>query len=240
MEEADDEDFQVSPPTQQRVAQRAIVLTILAYRGRLDSQSRNPAAVASWVKVKDWFGSLNINEELEPEEEHVFAAPLGTLTFQQAINAGWRTEGAGVLAWALNCYSLPKLDEFSNIDEIADGLGILNSLEKSTLYTGRLRSPEEIEHYGSIALTIHWRLRQFGLQPEAIDFEAFVRGAWWGPLSLDGVKLLKKDMAIQNKPISKADRQVVEQVQSIAMERHQAINWLMGWDEIYSDVDTST
>ena len=240
MEEIEEENFNISPPTQQRVAQRAIVLTELAYRGRLESQPHDAAAKASWAKAKDWFDSIGIDAELEPEEAQVLAAPLGTLTPQQAINSGWRTEGAGVLAWALTCYQLPKLDESSNLNQIGKGLGVLYPQETSALYTGRLRSITELEHYGSVALTTHWRLRQFGLRHEAIDFEDFVRGAMWGPLSLDGIKLLKKDIAIQGKPIAKADPRVVRQVQSIAMERHQAINWLMGWHEIYSEVDTGT
>ncbi len=240
MEEIEGEEFNVSPPTQQRVAQRAIILTVLAYRGRLESQPHDSAAITSWTKAKDWFDSIGVDTELEPEEAQVLAAPLGTLSTQQAINSGWRTEGAGVLTWALNCYQLPKLDESSNLNQIGKGLGVLYPQETTALYTGKLRSTTDIEHYRSIALTIHWRLRQFGLRHDAIDFEDFVRGALWGPLSLDGIKLLKKDMAIQGKTISKADPRVVRQVLSIAMERHQAINWLMGWHEIYSEVDTGT
>ena len=240
MEEPEEEDFDVLPPTQQRVAQRAIILTILAYRGRLEPQRHDSATMDSWAKTKDWFSTLDINHELEPEEAQLFDAPLGTISPKQAINSGWRTEGAGVLAWALKCYQLPKLDESSNLNQIGKGLGILYPLETTALHTSKLRTVEELEHYGSTALTIHWRLRQFGLQPEAIDFKEFVRGAAWGPLSLNGVNLSKKDLAIQNTTISRADKLVVRQVQSIAMERHQAINWLMGWHELYSEVDTGT
>jgi len=239
MEEPDDE-FNVSPPTQQRVAQQAIILATLAYRGRLDPQAQNTQSIALWDKIRGWFYSLNIEAELETTENEIIAAPFGTLKSQQVMNSGWRTEGAGVLAWALNCYKLPKIDETSNINELSGGLGFLQSLNKSALHIGKLRSSNDLEHYGSIALAVHWRLRQFSIRPEPIDFEDFVRGAQWGPLSLKGVKLQKKDMAIQGDPISKADSRIVRQVQSIAMERHQAINWLMGWREIYSDVDTGT
>ena len=181
------------PPNQQRVAQRAIILTILAYRGRIEPQHRDLVTIDSWTKARTWFSALNIDHELEAEEAQIFDAPLGTLTPQQTINAGWRTEGAGVLAWALKCCQLPELDESSNLNQISKGLGVLYPLDATALRTGRLRSTEELERYGSIALTVHWRLRQFGLQPEAIDFKEFVRGAEWGPLSLDGVNLSKKD-----------------------------------------------
>lgn len=239
MAELEEEEFYAAPPTQQRVAQRAIILTILAYRGRLESQPHDSAASDSWTKVKAWFDSLGIEAELEQEETQIIASPLGGLTLQQAINSSWRIEGAGVLAWALKCYQLPKLDETCNLNQLGKGLNVLHPLETTALYTGKIRSAEELERYGSIALTVHWRLRQFSLQPEAIDFKDFVRGAQWGPLSLEGINLAKKDLAIHTVPISKADKRVVTQVESIARERHQAINWLMGWHELYSEVDTS-
>ena len=189
MEEIGSEEWTTQPPAQERVAQRAIVLATLAYRGRLDPQAQNAQAVALWDKIKGWFYSLNIESELETAEDEILAAPFGTLSPSQAMNSGWRTEGAGVLAWALNCYKLPKTDETSNINELSGGLGFLQSLNKSALHIGKLRSFNDLEHYGSVALTVHWRLRQFGIRPEPVDFEDFVRGAQWGPLSLKGVKL---------------------------------------------------
>lgn len=37
-----------------------------------------------------------------------------------------------------------------------------------------------------------------------------------------------------------ADPEAVIRCQSIALERHRAINWLMGYDKVYSDVGTDT
>jgi hypothetical protein len=41
-------------------------------------------------------------------------------------------------------------------------------------------------------------------------------------------------------PIHAADHGLVGRAAGIALERHQAINWLLGWSELYSEVDTST
>lgn len=145
-----------------------------------------------------------------------------------------------MLAWALNCYKLPAHDDNSNIDDILDGLGFFQPPADTALHHGRLRTPTELDRYASIALTIHWRLREFGLNPKAINFTDFVRRAQWGPLSLDGVNLKDKDLSFKGDSVSEAEGQAVYFAQSIARERHQAINWLMGWDEIYSEVDTGT
>jgi hypothetical protein len=51
---------------------------------------------------------------------------------------------------------------------------------------------------------------------------------------------VRGDLAIGDRPITEADPAEVRRCQSIAMERHQAANWLLGDAEIYSEADTST
>jgi hypothetical protein len=48
------------------------------------------------------------------------------------------------------------------------------------------------------------------------------------------------DSTGEGMPISAAPEDTVSLCSSCAMERHQAINWLSGFSEIYSQTDTST
>jgi hypothetical protein len=240
MEDFNSDEDQLTPPQPPRVAARAITLTTLAYRGILEPHAADPDAVAFWNQLRGWYYSLGIEAEAEPEEAAVLNAALGRLQPQQAINASWRTEGAAVLAWALQCYELPAHDANANIDDICTGLGFMRPAEETALSTAQLRPAAAIEQYGSVALTIHWRLREYSLRPQALNFVEFVRGAQWGPLSLEGVVVSDHDLAIDGQPINEADKQAVRVAQSTAQERHQAVNWLMGWAELYSDVDTGT
>jgi hypothetical protein len=89
-------------------------------------------------------------------------------------------------------------------------------------------------------LGIHWRLRDFSLNPTAMNFEAFSRECWFGSFDLTGIATLEDDLAIGGKPISKADRGDFETCFSIARERHIAINWLIGLARTYSKVPTDT
>ena len=68
----------------------------------------------------------------------------------------------------------------------------------------------------------------------------FVKKAWFGPLSLDGLDLCEKDLAIQGVPISQATAEQWRTVMSIAQEQHQAVNWLEGQEALYSEVTTDT
>ena len=73
-----------------------------------------------------------------------------------------------------------------------------------------------------------------------MDFVAFSKDNWFNTFDITGIPVAERDLAIKGVPIAKARFEHVRACQSIAMERHQAIEWLLGADHIYSDVDTST
>lgn len=235
-----DENGRLLRPNAARVAERALVLTAIASRGSLEGSDRNSETIEFWRAVSDWFDSLRLDSELEPQERHLLRTPFGRLERKEAIDAGWRSEGLGVLAWALGRYQLPSHDELVDPRAAADSVGFLRPREETALISGRLRSADELVAYSESMFSIHWRLREFSVRPRPIDFVEFARGTGFGPLSLDGIRLAGNDLAIGRAPIGQATRDEVHHVQSIARERHQAANWLIGVDTLYSRVDTST
>jgi hypothetical protein len=124
--------------------------------------------------------------------------------------------------------------------EVAQQSGFLAEDALDAVVEAELLPAEEIQSLQASMLTAHWRLRQFGLQPEHIDFAEFVKTAWWGPLSLEGLRLVDGDLAIGDVAISRATDEDLSRCASIVLERHRALNWLAGWDKLYSEVDTST
>lgn len=105
----------------------------------------------------------------------------------------------------------------------------------------QLCSPVEIEDEASRQLAVHWRLRQFthyGNKP--MNFVAFAEGVQWAQFNLEGVAILEDDLAVGGKPIAQADTAHVQMMTSIVQERHHAANWLLGWEELYSEVTTDT
>lgn len=193
------------------------------------------------LKTLAWINALSITEELEPQEKHLLETPVGLLTREQRLPYTWQSEGLGVLAWALQKYELPAYDEFVTPTEIADSLYFLEDRARELLEAPRLREASEIHQFGELMFSLHWRLRDFmQIDPKPMDFQKVAREAWFGPLEIRGLRLINGDLAMGNEAISTATDEVRFKCIGIACERHQAVNWLLGHDEIYSEVTTDT
>jgi hypothetical protein len=93
---------------------------------------------------------------------------------------------------------------------------------------------------GEQLFAIHWRLRDFSLVHGAMDFVAFSKNNGFCKFDIGAIAVVENDLAIGGVAIAKAPRDAVSLCQSIAVERHQAINWILGQQITYSEVDTST
>jgi hypothetical protein len=238
VEDVDEADPEPAPPSPEKVARRALVLATISCRGVLELDPDREEAARFWSRVSSWWTRLGLDAELEPAEADLMAAPFGTAPRQDLVNASWRSEALGVLAWALQRAQLPPHDRQVNTAGVGRTLGFLQ--DQTVLDSPTLGSAATLEKYANVALTIHWRLRDFSLNPRALDFAVFCKTAWFGPLSLDGVRLVDGDLAIGDQPISRASERDVRTAMSIAQERHQAANWLLDASESLSETDTST
>src|SRR5687768_3790230 len=144
----DDDTDELVPPSAARVAARAITLCVVSCRGFIDQDAAQ--AGDFWTRVRDWHGSLDIDDELEPRERSLLETPLGQLSPQQRAEASWLCEGMVVLAWALRCRTLPAHDETIVAAEVADTLGFLEPASKTVLHDPRLRPSEELHAYGDV------------------------------------------------------------------------------------------
>jgi hypothetical protein len=237
--EGDQDDEVLRPPTAERVARRALAMCAVVCRGFLEADAGDAGAEDFRQRVIRWLDDVNVSAELEEHERELLHTPLGGVDQRAVINATWLAEGLAVLAWALGTMDLPPYDDSVDPAEVADTLGFMGDQAREVIQSA-LVDAEAIEAFQSSILTAHWRLRQYGLQPEKLDFTAFVKTAWFGPLSLDGLRLVDGDLAIGDEPISQASEEACSHCQSIVQERHRAANWLAGWGEPYSEVDTST
>lgn len=183
---------------------------------------------------------MNLRPELEVKELATIDADIGSLDQKAMVDGTWRSEGLAVLAWALQASELPPHDQMVDPSDVANSVLFLEDNAMDRAGELRLRGNDELDSFSEVQLAIHWRIRDFSLRPQAMDFRSFPEKSWFGPLSIEGVSLAENDLAIDGAPIAMAPQERFRQCQSIASERHQAINWLRGWHEIYSEVDTST
>jgi hypothetical protein len=241
----DDAELFVTPPGAQAVARRAAILAAVVGRGLIEDDDTLRDGQAAIDADLAFYRDLDLARDAEPAEDALITAPHGTLERQATIDAIWRAEGLAVLAWALG-----RLDELPPIDMTAD-LGLLaerlalpwtSASEVVVMHAPELRrAPEEIAAAGTMLLTAHWRVRQFmHVDPSPMDFVAWVPGAEWADLSLDGLEVAERDLAIGGEPIAGADPDRVEMTASVLVERRLAISWLQGYDALYSEGDTNT
>jgi hypothetical protein len=213
-----------------------LVLAAVSCRGSIEADADTEAETLR-RRVNDWVASHGLDDEREPQERTLLAARVGRLDQQDAINATWRSEGMAILGWALGRSEWPAHDTHVDPAATARGLGFLEEAPVA-LATSALRSDSEILRAAEATFALHWRLREFSLNRTALDFAAFAERARFGPLEIGGLELAENDLAIDGQPLGKSHRW--RQVLSIAQERHQAANWLRGYDPVYSEVETNT
>lgn len=239
----DDEPADADPPTATRVARRALALTAVTARAILeqDAAKTDSNAIATYEDLLDWVEKIGIDDELEPEEWEVLQRPLGRLDLEQQIDATWRLEGLVVLAWGLGRFDIPPHDQLVNVNALWETLGLLDvDGAQALLADPPLRPRQEIGNLRNRLFALHWRLRNYHLHGEVLDFAEFGRTCWFGPLDLSDLSLIDGDLAIGGERIDRAAPDQLGNAQSAAQERHQAANWLWEGPERYSDASVAT
>lgn len=240
MEETTEDEFLLKPPDANRVAARALVLSAVSCRALIEKDAHEAGAETLRQGVVHWLDSIGVTGEMEPAEIALLSTPLGKLDRKTQLNATWQCEGMVVLAWALNCAELPPVHIECEPIDTALAMGFLDDRANTPLYRPVLRHRSEIEAWADIYLTLHWRLRQFSWEPGPMDFVAYVSACKWASLRLDRLEILDGDLAIDGVCIDKVANATYRRTLSITQERHQAFNWLLGFEPLYSHVTTDT
>ena len=238
--EADLLDDEFITPNASRVAARAMILSAVMYRGLLDLDVDQQQSEERRRHLCEWLDGLGVAGELEDGENAVIRTPIRLLDRQRVTNATWRSEGMLILAWSLGRTELPRYYDQCDPFDVATSLGFFAERDDTALARPSLRPPEEIEHCAGTYLTIHWRLSEFRIIDSPIDFASLVSHCEWAPLTLDGVELIDGDLGIRSERIDRAPADWLRQTMSITRERHKALNWLLGFDPIYSNTSTDT
>ncbi|HJW74784.1 MAG TPA: DUF4272 domain-containing protein [Thermoleophilia bacterium] len=188
-------------------------------------------------------------QEMTEEERQVAGGLPGEIEEQLVINATWAMESAACLLW-----SLGYLETLPRYDTQAD-LGLLELLPDGPVEAlaskAALRDFDGISRARDLAELWHWRGRtrqlqeEGGLKGEIVEgqsIEEVIRLAAEEAASMgDLAETLGGDFPIFGRPYCDASADEWTRAISIAMERHQAFNWLCGyaprnrWDEVPTD-----
>lgn len=236
------DDGDVHPPDAKRVAASACCLAAVAMRG-LAREWRHGELQELLTSLDRWFSESGLGQEMEAEERDIVKAPASELDTRIAVNACWRWEGAAVLAASLGRLALPPHDETIDTKVCGDACGLFASRADLDRLSATATFDANFDRlaYANRVVAIHWRLRQFMLiERTPLDFATFARGVQWAEFDLQGVELCNGELAIGGRSIIDSDPDKLQMTLSIASERHTAANWLIGWNQIYSEVDNST
>lgn len=149
-----------------------------------------------------------------------------------------------MLVWAFGRYDLPgweeQVDPPAVGEAVGEAVGFLQDEGLSLAADAVLRDSEEIADLADELLAVHWRLREFSLQPGPMDFRDFASQYAWADMPVERLRFVNDDLAIGDVAIANASKELWRERLSIVMERHQAVNWLMGYEPTYSLVTTDT
>jgi hypothetical protein len=230
------------PPTAERVARRALALAAVTGRAILEQDDpKSKETKSTYADLVAWVKEVGIDDEFEPEEREVVKRKPGKLDQRQQIDSTWRLEGLAVLAWALKKFDIPAHDELVQVSPLLRSVGILDAdAARALLAKPELRSREEIATLRNRLFALHWRLRDYSINPKAMDFAAFAQKCSFGPLNITGLPLVDGDLAIRGARIDRADEDALRAAHSTAQERHLAANWLWEGPELYSEASVAT
>jgi hypothetical protein len=226
----DEEFIEPRPPSADKVARRALVLSVVSCRGLVEGHPTNSKEGRDLAKRSDlWLHVIGLEDELSDWERQILAAPLGDLAARDQINASWLSDAVTVLAWSLGRFELPGFEEQCDPVAAANSLGCVQPPDSTALKQPRLRPPEELQEYNDFIYNLHWRVRDFSLNRRSYDFESLARKAWGEPVLRHGLRIQKKDLCVRGVPISSAKESDWRTLVIITQERHRASNWLIGY-----------
>jgi len=237
-EARDDDD----PPTAERVARRALALVAVTARAVMEQDDPKAEYLQqTYVDLLTWVKDIDIGEEFEPEERQVVDSPLGKLEEQRQLDSTWRLEGLVVLAWALKRFEIPPHDEVVQLNPLWQSLGLLDAKAAAEFMAKpELRTRTEINTRRNQLFALHWRLRNFHIDPRPMDFAEFCGNVKFCIVDITGLPLVDGDLAIKGRRIDRADPDAFRAAFSAAQERHQAANWLRDGPKLYSDASVAT
>jgi hypothetical protein len=175
------------PPSWSRVLARAHVTTVLAVHGEIADSEPTAQAEADGIRAE--LADSGAAEELEPWEEELLATPLVRWTAEQALDAIWRYEGAGVLAWWLGRLEMPAYDTPFAAGDVVRALTPWTEVLVPEVTAGPGRTVEELDALAEQLFTLEVEL---GTLTESVVRERRLAVAWlrgedelWSEGSLD-------------------------------------------------------
>ncbi len=225
-------------PAPGRVARRALALSAVACRSQLEPHAGDADARAIHETVRAWLVAAGVDAELEDEERRIVDTPLGQLSREDAVAAGWRGEGAATLAWGLSRWSLPAIDVAVDASDVAMQLDWLGDDPRLFVESARLRARSDVVQLAEMLEVAQWRLDRDLAGEPAVSLRNFDAGSFRWPAGVQPLEFAADgDVAIAGQPLASAPEHAKRVARRIVVERRRAVNWLAGQNAVYSAIE---
>lgn len=238
-------------PDENEAARRALCLGALVMRSKFESivRSTTPQMLAVHEELSThlnmWLADAGLIASQSTREKPLISKALGSWNRQELIDSGWRANSLGVILWALSLFDeMPPWDRQFTPQETIRTLNLFAPIG-AFLEKARLRSDDEIDRMRGLAALWHWRAdakrraeacdpqeaKQLADETKRAAAEADERG--------DIPELIDGDFPAFGKSYADLSPEEYSEANSIAVERHHALNWLCGysadWDLVPTD-----
>jgi len=240
VDDIDEQSAGPPPPAPVDVVRRALILSAVVCRSHLENYKDEEYRRQTVEYIREWFDELDLWPHLEPSEEKIIRADFWTIPNWLRARGTWYVEGLAMLAWALKRAEFPPHDEKVDPIAVTDALGFLDPDAGKMLEAPRLRKAVEIKAAREWVYDVHCTLRGFlhhdgdgHLAKWIVDY---LRDLKIAPAKV----MIKGHLAFKGKSLQKADRGELEDWEHIVCERHRAVIWLEGDEELFTELSVDT
>jgi hypothetical protein len=229
-----------NPPPAIDIARRALILSGVVCRASLETHRDKAYGRETVNAVHEWFDYLELWPHLEPFEKRVIRASFGSIPKRVRFQGTWYVEGVAIFAWALKHTEFPRHDQKVDPIAVTNALGFLDKRARELLTNPTLRTIAELEAAREWLYDVHCTLRGF------LHHGGDGRLAPWIDKYSRASDVPRKRfrirgrLALDGNPIESADRDRVQECETIICERHRAAIWLEGHYPLYTELPVDT
>jgi hypothetical protein len=201
------------------------------------------------AELCDWLKEENLWFALSDSERKVMEKAPGQWSKRDQINASWRVEAAGCIAWALQLLvEIPAYDQSFRPGTIMDGIPQTGEATAEWLNGLIYRAEEEIRDARETAELWVWRSRTTQFQknrdhhaglPSDEEYQVIIENAAKRGQAEGCFTMFDGDFPAFGKKFADLSEAEWSSAKSIATERMWGLNWLCGyhheWDEVPLD-----